>query len=77
MALESVWCAVGQRHVLRTIDLEGAVTSVICPDYDPATGVCRHRAETRNNGPLARLLERVSDKTLDDATAQCVAALRT
>jgi hypothetical protein len=61
---------------LRTIDLEGAVTTVICPDYDPARGGCRHRAEIWNNGPLGRLLERVSEKTLDDATAQCVVALR-
>ena len=76
MGLESVWCTVGQKHVSRTTDLEGAVTTVICDDYDPITGACRHRAEIRNNGPLARLLERVSENTLEtNLHADCLAGL--
>ena len=72
MTLEHVWCPVISAHVSRLTNFEGEVTSVICPDYDGATGLCRRRAAVLKGGPLARLLECVSEETLGDVTTRCL-----
>jgi hypothetical protein len=74
MSLETIWCPVIGSHVSRSTNLEREVTGVICPEYEAATRGCRRRMAVLGGGPLARLLERVSEETLDDATTQCVVA---
>ena len=72
MGLETVWCPVIAAHVCRMTNFEGDVTSVICSEYDEATGLCRRRTAVAAGGPLAQLLERVSEETLGDVGARCV-----
>ena len=74
MKLETIRCPIIGTHVARDTDLEGRVSTVICPYYVPATGGCRQRATVSSGGPLARLLERVFEETLDDASTRCVVA---
>jgi hypothetical protein len=74
MSLENVWCPVIAAHISRVTNLEGDVTSVICPAYEATTGLCRRREATLTGGPLARLLERVSEQTLGDPTTRCLFA---
>ena len=71
MAIQSVFCHVGQIRVTTVTDLEGAVTRLICPEYQVVTGVCRLRAGAMSGGPLSQLLERVDEETLDRRSARC------
>ena len=72
MSLERIWCPVVAAQISRVTNLEGDVTSVICPDYEAETGLCRRRAAVRKGGPLSQLLERVSEGTLSDSSARCL-----
>jgi hypothetical protein len=72
MGLEHVWCPVISTHVTRVTNFEGEVTSVICPDYDRATGLCRCRTAVLKGGPLARLLDRMSEDTLAEVSNRCL-----
>ena len=74
MSLQTIWCPVVGAHVSRTTNLEGEVLSVMCPDYENATGFCRRRTAVLKGGPLARLLDRTSEHTLADSTTQCIVA---
>jgi hypothetical protein len=76
MSLETIWCPVTGGRVSRLTNLEGEVTGVICQEYEAATGACRRRAGVLKGGPLAQLLERVSEETLADATMQCIIGRR-
>ena len=70
--LEHVWCPVISAHVSRLTNLEGDVTSVICSDFDKATGLCRRRSAVLQGGPIAQLLERVAEDTLGDVGTRCL-----
>ena len=71
MAIKSVWCHVLGAKVTRITDLGGAVTRIICPEYDDAKGVCRLSRDAVQGGPLARLLERVEENTLESRSFRC------
>jgi hypothetical protein len=71
MFITSVRCPVLQANVSRVTDLEGVVTSVICPEYVKANGSCRLVNRARNGGPLSQLLERLANDTRDNRTARC------
>jgi hypothetical protein len=77
MSLKTIWCPVISAHVSCVANLEGEVTSVICPEFEAATGGCRRRAAVLKGGPLAQLLERVSEETLADSTTRCVISAST
>jgi hypothetical protein len=72
MSLQSIWCPISRSHISRVTNLEGEVTTVICPDYEAATGLCRRRTAVLKDGPLGQLLERVSEETLGDPTTRCI-----
>ena len=72
MGFEHVWCPVISAHVSRVTNFEGEVTSVICADFDKTTGLCRQRTSVLKGGPLARLLDRVSEDTLGDVGSRCL-----
>ena len=71
MAITSVRCHVLGARVTRVTNLEGAVTTIICPEFDDAKGVCRLRRDALSGGPLSRLLARVDEDTLDSPTTRC------
>jgi hypothetical protein len=71
MAIKSVLCPVRQAHVSIVTDLEGAITRLICPEYQESTGLCRLRTEAQSGGPLSQLLERLDEGTLDRRSARC------
>jgi hypothetical protein len=71
MAIESAWCTVLQAMVTRVTTLEGDAITVICSEFDPASKVCHAKSGVRRNGPLAQLLERVSENTLADRGSHC------
>jgi hypothetical protein len=52
-------------------DLEGVITHVICPEYEEPTGICRLKRSAEMSAPLSRLLERVSEDTLETHTNGC------
>lgn len=68
----STRCPVLGAHVMRVTDLEGNVTRIICTEYDSADGSCRLRKSVSEGGPLAQLLERVSEDTLDTRSVVCL-----
>jgi hypothetical protein len=72
MAMISVRCPVLAAHVTQVTDLEGAVTRIICTEYDASDGSCRLKTSAREGGPLGQLLERVSEDTLDTRSTRCV-----
>ena len=65
-------CAVGDNVVTLVTDFEGTVTSVICPDYDYANGVCARRRLGNDSGALTNFLERVSPHTAPDELNRCL-----
>jgi hypothetical protein len=71
MAITTIRCPVAQAVVTRMTDLEGEVTRVICPEYEEPTGICRLKRNVLHGGPLAQLLDRVSENTLDTDGVQC------
>ena len=71
MAIQSVHCAVLGSHVTRVTDLEGQTTKIMCPELEPS-GVCRLKRESQQGGPLSRLLERVSEGTLQSKDLKCI-----
>jgi len=71
MAIKTVHCRVLHAPVTVVTDLEGVITRVICPEYKEPTGICRLKRRADMSGPLSRLLERVSEDTLDTHTDRC------
>ena len=71
MAIQSVFCHVGQTRVTTVTDLEGAITRLICREYQASTGVCRLRTNVLGGGPLSQLLERLDEHTLDRRSTRC------
>jgi hypothetical protein len=70
MAMNSIRCPVLGAHITQVTDLEGMVTRIICHEYEP-DGTCRLKKSVRQGGPLAQLLERVSEDTLDTRSTLC------
>jgi len=58
--------------VTRVTDLEGAVTRIICPQFEYATGVCHLKREALDAGPLTRLLARTAENILDTRDTRCI-----
>ena len=71
MSIVTVHCPVSQRSVARVVDLEGVVTAVICDAFDRETKTCGLKRHIDDGGPLSRLLERVSEHTLDRRSLLC------
>lgn len=72
MAMTSIRCPVLGAQVQKVTDLEGNVTRIICAEYEPSTGACRLKKAALDGGPLAQLLARMSEDTLDTRSMLCV-----
>ena len=72
MPLTSIRCPVLGAHVTRVTDLEDSVTRIICAEYGESSGTCRLKKAALEGGPLAQLLERLSEDTLDTRSTLCV-----
>lgn len=72
MATTWIRCPVLGGHVTRITDFEGSVTRIICEEYEEPGGTCRLRKSALEGGPLAQLLERVSEDALDTPGTLCV-----
>ena len=72
MAIISKRCPVLGAAVTQVSDLEGSVTTIICPEYEESTGTCRLRKGALQAGPLGQLLERMSEDTLALHNTACV-----
>ena len=72
MGMKSIWCPVLGAHVTQVTDLEGTVTRVICTEYGASDGTCRLKKAALEGGPLAQLLERMSEDSLNTHSAVCV-----
>lgn len=70
MGMTSVRCPVLGAEVGCLTDLEGNVLRIICDEY-VEDGTCRLKASARQGGPLAQLLERVAEHTLDVRGTAC------
>jgi hypothetical protein len=71
MAIRSIPCPVLGAHITQVTDLEGAITRIICPEYDELNGTCRVKKSISDGGPLSRLVERVREDALNTRT-QCI-----
>ena len=71
MAMNSIRCPVLGAHITQVTDLGGMVTRIICHEYEP-DGTCRLKKSVRQGGPLAQLLDRVSEDTLDTRSTLCL-----
>ena len=72
IAMSSIRCPVLGAHVMQVMDLEGNITRIICSEHDASDGTCRLRKSAREGGPLAQLLERISEDTLSTRGTLCV-----
>lgn len=72
MAITSVRCPVLGAHITQVTDLEGNVTQIICAEYDVASGSCRLKKSALEGGPLAQLLERMAEESLDTRSTRCI-----
>ena len=72
MAIRSVHCSVLGAHVTQVTDLEGAVTRIICTEYNASDGTCRLKKSVGESGPLGQLLDRMSEDALDTRGTRCV-----
>ncbi len=72
MPISTVPCHVLGSNVTRVTDFEGAVTRLLCPEYDEHTGICRIREQASRGGPLSALLERLDEDALDRRDARCL-----
>jgi hypothetical protein len=70
MTMTSIRCPVLGADVACVTDLEGSVLRVICEEYGD-DGTCRLKTSALRGGPLAQLLERVSEHTLDTHGTAC------
>ena len=70
--MSSIRCPVLGAHVTQVTDLEGNITRIICAEYHASDGTCRLKKSAREGGPLAQLLERVSEDTRDTRSTVCV-----
>jgi hypothetical protein len=52
-------------------NLEDEVVTIICPEYEQATGICRLKKAALAGGPLSQLLERLSEDMLGTRTTRC------
>ena len=71
MAITSIHCNVLGANVTCVTDLEGAVTQIVCAQYDVSTGHCRVKQGALIGGPLSQLLERVAEGTLASHGTRC------
>ena len=76
MTMASIRCPVLGAHITRVTDFEGGVTKIICGEYDKSTGRCRLKRSALQGGPLAQLLERVSEEALNTRSTLCVLSER-
>ena len=72
MAMTSIRCPVLRAHVTRVTDFEGNVTRIICAEYEESTGTCHLKKTALEGRPLAQLLERMSEDTLNIRSTLCV-----
>lgn len=72
MAMTSIRCPVLGAHVTCVTDFEGTVQRIICGEYEESSGSCRLKKTALEGGPLAQLLERISEETLDTRSTFCV-----
>ncbi len=73
--MTSIRCPVLGADVGCITDLEGTVLTIICEEY-AEDGTCRLKASARQGGPLAQMLERVSEHTLDARGTACTLRAR-
>jgi hypothetical protein len=71
MAIAAMRCPVLGATVSRVTDFEGAVSTVICAEYEELTGTCRLKQRALEGGRLSQLLERLSEGTLASRTTRC------
>jgi len=71
MGMRSIYCPVLGAHVVQVTDLEENVIRVICVEYETADATCRLKKTALAGGPLAQLLERVSEETLTNRGTLC------
>ena len=72
MGVETIWCPVSGARVGTITNMQGAVTAVVCEDYNPEARLCRRRAGVKTGGLLGQFLERVAQQTLADPTTRCI-----
>jgi hypothetical protein len=71
VSITTVRCHVLGANVTRVRDFEGAVTRLICPEFQAPGGTCRLRTLAATGGPLSRLLERRDEETLAEHGVLC------
>ena len=72
MTFRTERCPVGNTVATLVSDFEGTITMVICPDDQYGSGTCALRRRGRDAGPLTDFIDRVSTRTVADATNRCV-----
>jgi hypothetical protein len=67
----SVHCHVLGARVSLVTNFEGEITTIICPEFESATGGCRIRRLATEGGPLSEFLERVAEDGPPIRTTRC------
>jgi hypothetical protein len=74
MALTSIWCCVLQRHITRVTNVEDEIVSVVCPEFQAPTGICRLKTSALQGGLLSDLLRRGDENSLENPAPRCTLA---
>ena len=72
MAMASIRCPVLGAHITRLTDVEGHATRITGAEYQELTGTCRLKRTALEGGPLAQLLERLSEEALNTRSTVCM-----
>jgi hypothetical protein len=74
MALTSSWCCVLQKNVTRVTNLEGEIVSVVCPEFEVPTGICRLKKSAFQGGLLSEFLRHADENAIENPEPRCTLA---
>jgi hypothetical protein len=55
-------------------NLEGEIVSVICPEFQASTGICRLKEHAFQGGLLSELLRRADENPIENPAPRCTLA---
>lgn len=71
MGVTFAFCRVLDARISLVSRLDGEISSIVCPEYEPATGGCRVKQRWSGGGPLSALLERAGGDTRGSRSTRC------
>ena len=72
METKLIYCPVLGASVTKVTHLDGTIMRIICAEYEPTNGGCRHMRSGCGAGPLTQLIERAAERAHARRRAACI-----